>query len=280
MQLWTVPHTSKYKIICYGAKGCDAIFEMSASTGNKTGCPDRLSGGKGASVGGIIQLFKRDVIKIAVGQMGETSSHPYGGGGGGGATYFVLYKSGGNNPKYKNNRNDILNIPLIIAAGGHGACCAWKWDLPGIDGLCDSSEHRNNHGGYVSNGCGARGASFRNDFNIFKSHKRIDDRTVDYNECNPRSFINGAVGGAKGTYGSVGGFGGGGGSAWSGGGGGGFIGGLVSPQYDSNIDIKKCSLYGALSLNSCQNNKDKVMISGCNNGNGKIEVEICGKLYT
>ena len=49
MQLWTIPKTGKYKIVCYGAKGGD-------SDGGK--------GGKGAKVGSTLNLFKNDIIKM------------------------------------------------------------------------------------------------------------------------------------------------------------------------------------------------------------------------
>ena len=49
MQLWTVPKTGQYKVICYGAKGGDSI---SKNLSNK-----HLCGGKGAKIGSIFQLF-------------------------------------------------------------------------------------------------------------------------------------------------------------------------------------------------------------------------------
>ena len=165
---------------------------------------------------------------------------------------FVCYGDE-NNPNYKNG--EILNILLIIAAGGNGAC--FKYKINGIDGLCNMIEKRDN---YFSNGQASRGASFKNDFHIFKSYKG-------YNKYNPKSFVDGAIGG--GGYGRDGGFGGGGMGDWEGGDG--YIGGLVSKQDDENEDIKKYSSYGALSFNCCK--KNIIAKSGCNASHGKIEVQ-------
>ena len=269
IQIWNVPKNGLWKIICYGAKGGDSTYKPLLFGKNK-----HLSGGYGACVGGIIKLYENDKIKIVCGQMGidDDGTYNVGGGGGGGATYFILYKSGNNNPKYKNNT--ILNIPLIIASGGNGACGAYDYKVNGINGLCSSSENRNDFGGYKSNGRAARGASFKNDFNTFKSY--IDDgwKHHDYNKCNGMSFLDGSIGG-KGYDDDCcdGGFGGGGGSYTSGGAGGGYIGGLVSPPDPNNSDSNKYSLYGGLSYNICQNNKEKIITSANNNGHGKITVE-------
>ena len=118
MQLWRIPKSGKYKVICYGAKGGD-------STSNYK----HLSGGFGSKVGSIFKLFENDIIKIVSGQKGQDGR--YGGGGGGGGSYFILYKIGNKNPNY--NENKIVNIPLCIAAGGNGACGAFnllqsKWN--------------------------------------------------------------------------------------------------------------------------------------------------------
>ena len=77
-----------------------------------------------------------------------------------------------------------------------------------------------------------------------------------------------------------GGFGGGGGSGEvSGGAGGGYIEGIV-PSYnrqDSDRDniVKQYSFCGALSYDLCKD-ESKVMVSGFNEGDGKIELEFIG----
>ena len=90
-------------------------------------------------------------------------------------------------------------------------------------------------------------------------------------------ILDGAIGGkayAGNRDSCDGGFGGGGGSDICGGGGGGYIGGLVSNQDVANGDIAKYQKYGALSYNLCN---QKIMVSGYNDGNGKIEIEYCSQ---
>ena len=205
MQLWTVPKTGKYKVICYGAKGGDSIDENENS---------HLFGGKGAKVGLIFKLFQNDIVKILCGQKGQDHNNTNGFSGGG--SYFILYTIGNKNPNY--NENEVVDIPLCIAAGGNGACNALFYKVNGIDGLCDTSENRINYGGYETNGRAGRGARFRNDFDIFQS---FQDEEYDYNECNPMCFLDGAIGGEGYING---GFGGGGGSIDDAAGGGGYIG--------------------------------------------------------
>ena len=171
MQLWTIPKTGIYKVACYGAKGGDDGY---------------IPGGFGAKVGSIFKLFENDTVKIVCGQTGQHGRYGAAGGGGGG-TYFVLYEIGNKNPTYKEKM--IVNIPLCIAAGGHGAT---RLNMTAIDGLCETSENRNNYGGYKTDGRAGRGASFKEDFDIFKSYKTNEN---DYNKSNPKSFLNGAIGG-------------------------------------------------------------------------------------
>lgn len=193
-----------------------------------------------------------------------------GGGGGGGGTFFVLYETGLNNPDYP--ASTIVNIPLIIASGGHGA----SPHAHGIDGLCDTSETRNNYGVYYSDGKAGRGGSFRNDFDTFKSYSAVN---IDFNVCNPTSFLDseGCVRGGKACpyiiNSGCGGAGGGGGDGeYCGGAGGGYIDGLVVPVIKENNDFDKYKLYGALSYSICENNDFKVMKSGANAEGGKIEI--------
>ena len=92
--------------------------------------------------------------------------------------------------------------------------------MDGINGLCDIRGDRENYG-YKTTGKAGRGASFKNDFDIFESYKNDQDGS-DFNKCNPMSFLNGAIGGKRYTDNSCdGGFGGG--SHFEGGGGGGYI---------------------------------------------------------
>ena len=79
-------------------------------------------------------------------------------------------------------------MPLIIAAGGNGACSSCWYRVNGIDGLsvdgarANGGFSRNDYGGYVSNGQAGRGASYKNDFDVFKSY--VDNKLDhDYNQC-------------------------------------------------------------------------------------------------
>ena len=239
-QIWTVPKSGWYKIICFGASGGDNTKY-------------NLTGGKGAKVGGLIELKKNDQLQIVVGQTGQSTSNGLGGGGGGGT--FVA---------------TMDNKPLFVASGGNGACY-YKYKVNGINGLAIQSENRNDikkFGGIESDGSAARGASFKNDFITFKSRKECE-------KCNGTSFLDGALGGKKyDEYCSDGGFGGGGGSYLEGGGGGGYIGGLVSNQNDK---INQYPHFGALSFNIGK--KERIMESGVNVGHGKVVISF-RKSYT
>ena len=91
IQLWTVPVTANYTIKGVGAAGGKAGY----------------AGGKGASLQGSFNLTQGDVIKILVGQFGDSSTaiaSQSGSGGGGGGTFI-----------YNNTSSTLL-----IAAGGGG----------------------------------------------------------------------------------------------------------------------------------------------------------------
>ena len=244
----------------------------------------------GAVVGGTITLYKNDIIKILCGQMGESyNGNEKHGSGGGGGTYFVLFKYGENNPNInKKNRQkskNIVNKPILIAAGGNGAHNALFNSARGIDGLHFQSENRTNYCGYKSGPGAARGASFSDDFSNFKSYGD-GLLTMFQKKWNPKSFLDGAEGGAKlNIYSCDGGFGGGGASDFAGGGGGGYIGGLVQIVDKTNTNSNVLNggdkgaravgkLCGALSYNGCDNNDEKIDVSGQNNGNGKVEVTL------
>ena len=243
IQIWNVPCSGFYKIVCYGASGGDN------SNSNKTG-------GKGAKVGGLIKLNKNDEIKILVGQQGtfqNTNRSNCSGAGGGGGTFVV-------------GLVDTKLKPIMIAAGGNGACY-YNFKVNGIDGMAVQSENRNDSnqfGGVESNGRAARGGSLKDDFNNLKTR-------ASYEKCNPQSFVQGGLGGCQysGTCGSDGGFGGGGGSRHEGGGGGGYIGGLPAKCNQYSADF---STYGALSFNAAT--KERIMESGVNVGHGKVKIQL------
>jgi hypothetical protein len=88
-QLWTVPSSGMYNILCAGAKG-----SLSANG---------FIGGKGGIISATFYLEINDELIILVGQVGQPGSS---GGGGGGS--FVI-KSNGD-----------LQYPLLVAGGGGG----------------------------------------------------------------------------------------------------------------------------------------------------------------
>lgn len=203
--------------------------------------------------------------------------------------YILSFTRCKNAQKYDDNGNCI--VPLIIASGGHGACGIGVDYKPynGIDGLAIYAENRDDFGGYITDGHAARGASFKNDLKTFRSHSDTNDthfNSFDYNKCNPTCFIseNGdqrAIGGSScnplmDIFRVDGGFGGGGGvgAGSEGGAGGGYIGGLVV-KTDRQEYYTKYKKYGALSYNICDR-ESKIMRSGKNSGNGKIQIQFVG----
>ena len=284
IQLWTVPKTGKWHVVCFGAKGGDSVDTTNIIT---------LSGGKGAKVGGILELRKGDVIKILCGQKGIDNRNKLGGGGGGG-TFFVLHKredkvmntianDKSNNTNNSSNNDNYNYKGMIIAAGGNGACEIESYSINGINGLCNYNENgRDNiNFDYQNIGRGGRGGSFKNDLDKFES---LRDGVTDYTECSGKSFVQGGNGGTMHSEyddgdSCVGGFGGGGAGCEEGGGGGGYIGGIVCPVDPQNHDSRKYQHYGASSYNTCQNDQMKITISGYNRNDGKVQVRYANNTY-
>lgn len=186
---YRAPATGLYTIIAQGARGGH-------------GFPN--TGGRGARIGGDIQLMVGDLLTIAVGGAGRSDSA---GGGGGGS--FVVGPGG---------------APLVIAGGGGGA------GLAVIDPAADASVGEAGTDGIgrlfgaggVAGGGGARGG--RNTSGAGGAGFAGDGEDT--------SFANGGggfpslLGGiGHGSPGARGGFGGGGGGDHGGGGGGGYSGG-------------------------------------------------------
>ena len=131
IQEWTVPTTGTYRIEAYGAQGGPA------SDGGKVG-------GKGARIRGDFTLTKGDVIKIVVGQMGETTSDDEGSGGGGGS--FVV--------KTPYNSNSSI---LVIAGGGGGSYDGYN-GLSGLTGTSGGDSYPSGNGG--SGGSSGSGGTY------------------------------------------------------------------------------------------------------------------------
>jgi len=190
IQYWTVPVTGTYTIEAYGAEGGDYGSSK--------------PGGEGARMRGDFVLSANEIIRIVVGQRGDSYTNGSSKGGGGGGGSFVI----------KSPYNDVGSI-LVIAGGGGGN--HYNSGSTPKDGSAGTSAVSNSATGtgYSAGG----GGGFLND--------GVDG---DYGSTGGKSFLNGSVGGNKATSGGNhwskedGGFGGGSGGAWSAGSGGGYLG--------------------------------------------------------
>jgi hypothetical protein len=179
-QDWTVPINGIYEITAAGARGYD---------GRDTG--GTWSPGQGAIVKGRVQLFKGEIITIAVGQIGEvqrTNGDTAWVGSGGGT--FVVRKNG--------------TVPLFIAGGGsadsHGISGQnGQLTTNGGSGSQGAAGGTNGSAGGTNGQGGAPGGGF------YSAGSTTDSGT------GGGSFIGGLVqGNPILTYGANGGFGGGG----------------------------------------------------------------------
>ena len=203
-QLWTVPQTSPYTIVCAGA----------GANGNG-------GAGTGAVQTIVVRLLKDDIYRIAVGQAGSyggggnCGSNPRGGSGGtfmvknDGTTILVISGGGGG---YGNNRTTIANANASLTTSGNkdtnnngtgGSGGSGGTGRAGFSCCCEGG----GGGGFTGNGGSGQ-----------------------QNTTGGLSFTNGLTGGqadtVDGVY-SYGGFGGGGGASYAGGGGGGYSGGAA-----------------------------------------------------
>ena len=189
-QLWTVPQTGTYTIVCAGAQGGPA------ANGN--------AGGAGGIITANFSLTKSQQIIIVVGQMG--SSPATGGCGGGGGTFVVNSSS--------------LQYPLIAAGGGSGG------NQSGTQYVTSPSVVQT--GSATSAGGGAGQLAYMSAAGYSADNPQAFG-TVTYRALSTLyAGTQTASGGANNTNTALGGFGGGGGggqSSQSGGGGGGFSGG-------------------------------------------------------
>ncbi len=205
-QLWTVPADGTYRIRAEGGRG---------------GYP--RGQGYGSNMRGDFALTEGEVIRIVVGQQGNTQGHPWGGtqGTGGGGTYVARspYNSNGS---------------ILVVAGAGGAGTGTPWSNQGGDNANTGTSGNGGgegggSGGNGGNGYwGGSGAGFFGDGNT-PSGTPSSQRA--------RSFTNGSRGGrGPNSWGGTGwgAFGGGGGSSVGGGGGGGYSGG-GSGQWSSQL---------------------------------------------
>ncbi|KAK3750553.1 hypothetical protein QZH41_011086 [Actinostola sp. cb2023] len=200
-QTWTAPVAGKYHVTACGAAGGDG------TSGSK--------GGKGALVNRTAHLERGDVLKIMVGQKGETQGDGTVGGGGGG-TFVVHYATQGN---YK-------VIAVAGGGGGGGINMDGRHGRPRCDlNLGTGGEVCAENGATASGG----GGGFRGNGTCYKSGICVNEA------CNGggKAFVSGGEGG-KGGSSCDGGFGGGGSCSNSPGGGGGYTGGKVILKVFSN----------------------------------------------
>ena len=198
-QLWAVPLTGTYSIVCAGAA-----------------CTNPTSGfGYGAVIGTTISLSAGEFIQILVGQMGRQISGSYSGGGGGSfvargttpATGTCLVAAGGGGGNESITSTSTASENASFTTSGNTGKSGGLGGTLGGGGV--GSTYDQGGAGFISNG----GNSINNQSQV------------------PLSFQNGGTGGGVGTgYIGWGGFGGGGGGANDGGGGGGYSGGGGSAQ--------------------------------------------------
>ena len=255
IQEWIVPQTRTYIIEVWGAKGG---YDGGCQRMNNNAC----WGKNGARMKGEFNLTQGEIIRIAVGQMGENHrSGTRGGGGGGGGTFVA-----------KGN-NHASASPLIIAGGGGaGHYYAGSTPIPGQiteTGLgvnCSVNDPNNIGGNECSNGSNhysGAGGSWTSDGANGGFH----------NSGGGKGWPNFLVGGIHSTSGHSGwshgdgGFGGGGGGSWPGGNGGGYnLGG--GPQVKSGGN-ETAGGAGGGSYNSGANQENEI---GAGDSHGKVVI--------
>jgi hypothetical protein len=227
IQEWTVPEDGIYEIEAWGAPG----GRVNSSSFNK------VNPG-GARIRGNVSLVKGQVLRILVGQAGQTSNSWAGGGGG----TFVTTEA---------------NAPIIIAGGGGGN--GWQridWAGVNIRGnmapqanYASFDTSNNIHGFRGTEGNGAQACT---NFSLTAGNGstgaglRGNGQGPSEIQANASSFINGGIG-ALGTNNGFGGFGGGGtgstieSSIQGGGGGGGYSGGGNGQRRRSPFGANTCS---------------------------------------
>ena len=234
IQYWTVPTSGLYTIEAYGAEGGDG-YQASSKPG-----------GKGARMKGDFILSANDIIRIVIGQRGDSFTAGSSKGGGGGGASFVI----------KFPYNDIGSI-LVISGGGGGN--HYNSNSSPKDGSTDTSAVSNSATGTSYSGGG--GGGFLN-----------DGVNGDYGSTGGKSFLNGSVGGNKATSGGShwskedGGFGGGSGGAWSAGSGGGYLGSRATTGGNSTPGGS-----GGGSYNSGSNQSNT---GGVREGHGQVIITI------
>jgi hypothetical protein len=211
IQLWTVPVTGTYTIEAFGAQG--------GSSGSRIG-------GKGVRMGGNFALTQGEIIRILVGQQGQTGGHSQN------TSQFVSAGGGG---------TFVVRTPynttgsILVIAGGGGGSADNNWTVSDGRGGLTTTDGNSGQGGVSGGTAGAGGGGGDSGGTGpggagFSGNGAVDPLSGNASGENSKSFINGGVGGRNSrTWGGpeiYGGFGGGGGGGGlSAGGGGGYSGG-------------------------------------------------------
>jgi hypothetical protein len=239
IQEWVVPLSGSYEVIAIGAAG-----------GSSTTSPLFNPGGQGSSIRGVFNFTAGDVIRILVGQKGDTKGTASGGGGsfvtrnntllivGGGGGGATPDQVGAHSTTVMVGTNDNPGGPSQGGFGGHGGLA------------CNSGVNNGGGGGgYLSDGATGTGGS---------------------NGGGGLAFMNGGTGGSGVA---PGGFGGGGGAlsiTVGGGGGGGYSGGGGGQQTGNCAPvIMRSGGGGGASYNS---GSDQVNTGGANSGDGEVNI--------
>ncbi|MFP4459288.1 MAG: hypothetical protein ACLFSQ_06855 [Candidatus Zixiibacteriota bacterium] len=234
IQEWTVPADGTYRITAAGAEGAGL-------------------GGDGAIMQGEFTLSRGEILKVAVGQVGLSSSYYYGGGGGS----FVVQGS----------------TPLIIAGGGGGGESS---DGAGCN--ANTTENGNSCGGNTNpEATDGAGGTSGGDWGGAGGGGFNSDGARGYNSgsyasgSNGKGWGSGLVGGYNTTSGHgyhiSGGFGGGGSPTWAPGGGGGYSAGAGRYSTGSGSDHGYGGGGGSYNSGTAQSN------SIGNTGHGYVTIE-------
>ncbi|KAK3699586.1 hypothetical protein QZH41_014295 [Actinostola sp. cb2023] len=249
VQMWKVPAAGTYSIEAVGASG--GYDKFSGGTSSKFR-------GRGARVRGNFKLKKGDILKILIGQEGQ--SNPTSGGAGGGGGSFVV-------------RED--NSPIIIGGGG-GGVDKMKSESPRCHGSISQDGNPGYGGSMFLGGAGGRGAEEGD--NGYSGGGGGGLKTNGRNNKNfggskgtggegGKGFTTGGVGGRSNQNHVDGGFGGGGGPNGAGGGaggGGGYSGGASGSRSNS------CGGGGG----SFNTGADQLSKPGANIGHGYVVIKL------
>ena len=207
IQYWTAPATGTYSIEAFGAQG--------GSGGTRIG-------GKGVRMSGNFTLTEGEIIRILVGQKGQTGGHSQN-------TSQFVSSGGGGTFVVKTPYN--TNPSILVVAGGGGGSADNTWTVADGRGGLTSTNGNSGQGGISGGTAGGGGDGGGGDGSGpggagFSGNGSVDPLSGNSGGENSKSFLNGGRGGRNSRswggpeiYGGFGGGGGGGGLAAGGGGG-------------------------------------------------------------